>query len=187
MQSLDNSNFGIAIAYLLPGVIALWGVSFISETVRGWFGAAPESTATIGGFLDVTLASLALGLLISVLRWGIIDTVHHLTGVRQPHWNFADLGRDFHVFQGLVENHYRYYQFFGGALIAAVICYATARFRLNWAPAFFGWPDVAFVLTIVLLFAGSRDSLKKYYRRTENLLQSGRANTQKSTPGQDVD
>jgi hypothetical protein len=169
MQTVNNSNFGIAIAYLLPGVIALWGVSFVSETVRGWFGATPGGAATVGGFLQVTLASLAVGLLISVVRWGIVDTIHHMTGVRPPRWNFADLRRDFHVFEGLVENHYRYYQFFSGSLIAAVIVYLTARFRAHALPGSFGWPDVAFLAAAVLLFLGSRDTLKKYYRRTSQL------------------
>ena len=109
MSDIRRDNFGIIIAYLLPGLITLWGISFLSDTVRGWFGATAENQVTVGGFLHVTLASLAVGLLISTVRWGIVDTIQHLTGVQKPEWDFFKLRPHFHVFEGLVENHYRYY------------------------------------------------------------------------------
>ncbi len=169
MSEIRNDNFGVIIAYLLPGMIALWGISILSDTVRSWFGATSESAATVGGFLHVTLASLAAGLLIGALRWGIVDSIHHRTGVRKPDWNFRQMRREFHVFEGLVENHYRYYQFFGGTLISTIILYATARFDAVGLPPFPGWPELLFVFAMVLLFVSSRDTLRKYYDRVSQL------------------
>lgn len=67
MSEIRRDNFGVIIAYLLPGMIALWGISFLSETVRAWFGATGENAATVGGFMHVALASLAAGLLVGAV------------------------------------------------------------------------------------------------------------------------
>ena len=39
MSTLSNQNFGLVIAHLLPGFVALWGVSYFSPTVEGWIAA----------------------------------------------------------------------------------------------------------------------------------------------------
>ncbi len=36
MKNVSANNFGIAMAYLVPGLIALGGVSTYSETISGW-------------------------------------------------------------------------------------------------------------------------------------------------------
>ena len=37
----------------------------------------------------MTLGSLALGLTVSAVRWMLVDTLHHATGVHPPAWEFA--------------------------------------------------------------------------------------------------
>jgi len=41
-----------------------------------------------------TLASVAAGLSVSAVRWLVLDTVHHRTGVRQPSWDFSSFQRN---------------------------------------------------------------------------------------------
>ena len=59
MSSLSSQNFGPVIAYILPGFVTLWGVSYFSPTVDGWIAASQQGAPTVAGFLYVTLASLA--------------------------------------------------------------------------------------------------------------------------------
>lgn len=59
MSRLSSENFGVIIAYLLPGFVALWGVSYFSPTVASWIVASREGSPTVTGFMYVTLASLA--------------------------------------------------------------------------------------------------------------------------------
>ncbi len=54
MQDVSTRNFGLLIAYLLPGFTTLWGLSYVSETIRLWLGSPPTSLPTAGGFLYVT-------------------------------------------------------------------------------------------------------------------------------------
>jgi len=71
---LSNDNFGPLIAYLVPGTIVLLGLSQFSPAVRVWFAATPADAPTVGGFLYLTLASLAAGMTVSALRWALVDT-----------------------------------------------------------------------------------------------------------------
>lgn len=167
MRDVSSQNFGLLIAYLLPGFTVLWGLSHVSPTVETWIGAVPAEPPTVGGFLYGTIASVAAGLTVSTLRWLIIDAIHHATGVARPNWNLSLLGERVAAFTTLIEIHYRYYQFYGGMEIALVISFA-----LRWSAVGIRWGELGLlVATELLFFAASRDALKKYCERVERVLQ----------------
>ena len=172
MSTLSNQNFGLIIAYLLPGFVTLWGVSYFSPTVAAWIVASHQDAPTVAGFMYVTLASLAAGVTVSAIRWAIVDHLHHATGVVPPAWKFANLEGKLQGYLALIENHYRYYQFYANMFVAAAFAY--------WARLFSEGPAVTsrlattcgFLALEIVLFAGSRDTLHKYYSRTQQLLNS---------------
>ncbi len=111
MREVSGRNFGLLIAYVLPGFVALTGAARCSTAVRQWMDqhvAACGATATVGGFLYVTLASVGVGLTVSTVRWAVIDTLHHWTGIPGPCWDDSRLQEKLEAFEALVENHYRY-------------------------------------------------------------------------------
>ena len=112
MRDVTNQNFGLLIAYVLPGVTALWGASYLSPTVRVWLGSAPADAPTVGGFLYLTIAAVAAGLIASTVRWAVVDTLHHVTGIPRPTWDFSRLQSNISAFNLIVEHQYRYYQGF---------------------------------------------------------------------------
>ena len=165
MAEVTTKNFGLLIAYVLPGFTLLWGISPFSDTVQSWLGAQPLTAPTVGGFLYVTLGSVAAGLLLSTVRWLVLDTLHHHTGIPRPSWDFSRLDAKLAAFDVLNEAHYRYYQFYGGGLMALLVSYVLHGPSAPVGPADIGWLSAA-----ALLFIGSRDTLRKYYRRVERLL-----------------
>ena len=169
MKDVTASNFGLLIAYLAPGFTTLWGLSHFSPTLRSWLGSAASTQPTVGGFLYVTVASVAVGLTVSAVRWAMIDTLHHSTGVAQPDWDFAKLRESVVGFNVLNELYYRYYQFYANMLVAVLLLYFGRRAASGWASPV-DWEDAGFAVIELILFAGSRDTLVKYYRRTEQLL-----------------
>ena len=175
MSELSHKNFGLLIAYVLPGFVALWGISQFSPTVESWIATSGQGAPTIAGFLYVTLASLAAGLTVSAVRWVIIDRLHHATGLKPPRWEFANLDDRLQGFLALVENHYRYYQFYANSLVAGAMAYAAhfSRHSINLCQP--SWPTFGFILLELVLLAGSRDSLRKYYSRVERLLETPEA------------
>jgi len=171
VSTLSNQNFGLIIAYLLPGFVTLWGVSYFSPTVAAWIVTSHQDAPTVAGFMYVTLASLAAGVTVSAIRWAIVDHLHHATGVVPPAWKFANLEGKLQGYLALIENHYRYYQFYANMFVAAAFAYWA---RLISGPA--GTSHFAttcgFLALEMVLFAGSRDTLHKYYSRTQQLLNS---------------
>jgi hypothetical protein len=170
MKEITISNFGVLISYLLPGVTALWGLSYASPTVRGWFGALPPTAPTIGGFLYVTLAAVAAGLVLSTVRWMILDTIHALTGLRRPEFDYTKLAAKVEGFDVLVRHHYEYYKFHGNFLLALIFAWVSRRFSLGFFTAPVGWIDFGVLVLAVVLTLGSRNTLRNYYDRVAMLL-----------------
>lgn len=165
-----RQNFGLLIAFVLPGFMAVWGIGFLSPIVHGWLLARPDQAPTIGGFLYVTLASIAAGVTISAVRWLVIDSLHHSTGIPIPEWDYSNLETKLDAYESIAEDHYRYYQFYSNMLVA--VAFAFAAYRLSH-PAFIHevvMIDLPASALEVVLFAASRDCLGKYYSRMSRLL-----------------
>lgn len=171
MQAVSNDNFGPLIAYLVPGATVLLGFSPFSVTLNSWFATTPADVPTIGGFLYLTVSSIAAGMTVSALRWAIIDTIHRCTGLPAPSLEFSRLGANVTAFGLLIEIHYRHYQFYSNMFVATAITYACYRVDVGSI-----WPlshiDIGFVIVEIVFFATSRDTLGKYYARSEQLLAS---------------
>jgi hypothetical protein len=173
MQSVTNDNFGLLIAYAIPGLIVIAGVGYLSPTVAGWLGAVPANAPTVGGFLYVTVASIAAGMFVSAVRWLVIDTIHHRTGLPPPAWDFGQLREQMSPFLTFVEHNYRYYQFYSGTLVSLVFVYAVRRVVLPTTATGLLADTMILLLLGALCFVGSRDALRRYYERVNQLQRSG--------------
>jgi hypothetical protein len=106
----------------------------------------------------------------SAVRWTVIDTLHHCTGLPPPHLDFSRLQANLDAFQMAVEHNYRHFQFYANMIVASMffsVCDQVVNGR---------WSNGLLVATATLegvLFVTSRDCLRRYYRRTEQLLSSG--------------
>ena len=167
----------MAIAYLLPGFVALLGLSFFSETVETWLTASSNWAPTVGGFLYVTLSSLAAGLTVSTIRWAVIDTIHHRTGLPQPNLNYSHLQANVSAFGVLIEDLYRYYQFYSGMFLS--VAFAFSAWQISTRDYSVGMM-IAVVFVEVIFWLGSRNTLKNYYSQAEMLL--GQINDMDRTP-----
>lgn len=168
MKTATTESFGLLIAYLIPGFIALWGASYFSNDVQSWMGMAERSTETIGGFLYGTVAAIGAGLTVSTVRWVLIDPIHHWTGIHPPTWDVANLHVHTTVLEILIESYYRYYQFYANSVVAMVFA-ASSR----WLADEFSWLEFALSLGLSAVFlAGSRNTLRKYYEQVRSILKS---------------
>lgn len=166
MRDLSSSNFGIVIAYLIPGFVTLWGVSEHSDTVSSWLTGTGGDLPSVGGFLYVTIASIGAGLTVSTIRWLVIDWIHHRTGIEPPSWDFSRLPDAVSAFKVLNEIHYRYYQWYANSIVALLAVLVLRTASLGWNTG-----EAVLVLAVsVLFFAGSRDTLRRYYRNVEGSL-----------------
>jgi hypothetical protein len=169
LHSVSNTTFGPLIAYLVPGATTLWGVGLFVPGIQAWFATQPEQAPTIGGFLYLTIASIACGMTVTAIRWAVIDTLHQRTGLGVPNLNFAKLADRVEAYHLLIEIHYRHYQFYANMAVATAIAYLRFRVQAGFSP-WFGWLEVMFVALELVFFGTSRDTLSKYHRRSAQLL-----------------
>lgn len=181
LTDVSNRNFGLLIAYIVPGFVALWAVGLVHPPVADWLSGPIDQGPTIGGVLYVTIGSVALGMLAGAVRWAVIDTVHGLSGLQRPSWSDKELHKRLAAYTWIIENYYRYYQFYGNTLISLAFAYAIWRSTLDDPTPGIGWLDPSFAVIAAILFAGSRSALARYYRRAGDLLDSP------STEGHDHD
>lgn len=168
MRNYTSESFGLLIAYLIPGSILLWGIGQEHPEALSWLGTAEENQHSIGGFLYGSVASIACGLLASTVRWLLIDSIHHRTGISKPKWNLSVLYERTAAFEVLIEIHYRYYQFYANSLVAGIAA-ALIHWQLN------GFTVAELIILGVLtplFFLSSRDTLSKYYSRVETMLKT---------------
>ena len=174
MRDLSR-NFGFLVAYIVPGYIVLWGVSFLAPGIQWWLvGDGIAQQPSIAGFLHVTVASVAAGMTVSGLRWLVIDSLHHRTGIAPPTWSDVYLHERINGYEWLIENHYRYYQFYANSLIGLLIAYGC--WKASVEAVSLGVLDVVVVVCCMVFYAGSRNTLERYYRRAESLLSEQRKN-----------
>lgn len=163
------NDFGLIIAYVLPGLLALHGAGYFFAPIHLLIDPSRQQPS-VAGFLLVTLASIGFGLLMSTVRWLVIDSLHHRTGVLPTSWDFSKLQENIGAFDLLVSYQYRYYQFYGNGLVALVWWWTVRRIELGVPMFAYSIIDVWVCVAAVLLFLGSRDTLTKYYQRKSRVL-----------------
>lgn len=173
MREVSGRNFGLLIAYVLPGLALLWAASPFSPEVQSLLTAVPAGDVeapTVGGFLYITLASVAAGMLASTIRWALLDPIHHRTGIPRPAWDDSQLQKNLDAFEALVEAHFRYYQHYANSLVAMFFALAMRLAAVNGCLWGLGPTDIGILLITILYWAGSRDTLRRYYARAAFLL-----------------
>ena len=160
--------FTPVIAFVLPGLIGLYGLSFYLPVIRVWFGTAAEKDTTVGGFFFVLLASLATGLVLSGLRCLVLDRCMP----SRPAFDYSKRGPE-NVERALSDiraQHYAYYQFYANTLCAlamAFVGWQTAT-RPRWT---IFWETVLALVGVgAVLLWSARDCIKKYDEKTAGVL-----------------
>jgi len=169
MPNISSRQFGLIVAYVLPGFIALAGIAPVLPAVATWLRPVAAGDIGLGPPVYIVLTATAIGLFLSCFRWLSIDQIHYWTGVRHPAWDDRQLPSALGGFDYLVQNHFRYYEFCGNTLVAVVWAYGLNR-RMGTLPFLGAGTDLGMLIVSAVLFTASRDALAKYYTRTGRLL-----------------
>lgn len=164
-----SGQFGLLVGYLLPGFLGLVGMAPLSPTVADWLRGAHLGDSGIGPPLYAVLSATMFGMILNCVRWVVIDHILAWTGVVAPAWDFRLLESRLKSLTFLVEHHYRYYQFYSATLLAVLWTYPIHRV-MNTSPFLGVGTDLGVLILCAILFAGSRDSLAKYYQRAGQLV-----------------
>lgn len=165
----SSKQFGLMVAYVLPGFIVLAGLAPFSLIVSSWLQPLHQAEASLGAPLYAVLVATTIGMILSCFRWLIIDHIHFWTGLKPPVWDDSRLEERIGGFDYLVNNHFMFHEFYAHSLIAVLIVYCVNRIA-GTLPLLGVGSDVAILILCGVLFVASRDALSKYYARTIRLI-----------------
>lgn len=166
-QSNSLNDFGLVIAYVIPGFAFLFGCTACMHDLHGMEQALDIGSLTVAALVILIIIAVASGLLVQTVRWLLIDSIHHNTGIKPGNWNFKVLSEQMMAFERLTENHYRFYQFYSGMVVSLVWILAC---RVSKVGVFFEGTNFLLIALSILMFLGSRDTLRKYYQHLNSIL-----------------
>jgi hypothetical protein len=172
MKDLTSTSFGYVIAFLLPGIVCVYGFTFLSDNIRSLLQPTLSGSATFISGLIALLAALTVGLLISGVRFLIFEKLlcrkHRLDA-----GTFERLvsSERFSVFKAVVDEHYRYHQFWGGFFIALIPLYIGWLLQQGESPSHLAICSTVLPFIAIELLAAycAYDSYRKYVARSNDL------------------
>jgi len=172
MGGLAPLDFSLVIAFLLPGFVSLYALSFVSPRVSMLMNALAGKDATVGTSLAVLLFALAAGVMTSGVRALMVDWLQHKTGVNKPALNFGALAQTevLAAFKEAVGNVYRFAQFYGNMFVSLLL---VAALKFGREPSAIKSQLELFILTVsatVILFLSHRRSLRETYDRLTDIV-----------------
>lgn len=175
-------GFGLVVAYLCPGFLALWGLQERFPSVKQWLGTAAAADTSVGGFFFVAIAAAGIGVILwSVGSFVIEDVLAAWLGWLKlpPQTPIPEGARQRagieSAYRDLRDQHFRYYQFHAAMLVALPLIYVDWA----WRTGFRRGVVLIGVLTALLVVVVARSAfvqLKRYAERRAQLLRA---------PGQD--
>ena len=168
MKDPLGKSFGLTIAFLIPGMVALYALSYFMPDLKTWFGLVAEQPTTVGGFLFVVVGSTGVGVVVSGVRWFLCDWF--LAPRVRMNAQRRREGETEAAYQALIANHYQYYQFYANTSVALVWLF------LSWLIV--SEPDGMLVLGRLGLLSVSacgllffaRDAMRKFNEKALQLL-----------------
>ncbi len=172
MKDLTSTSFGYIIAFLIPGLIGLYALGCWSGQVSQLIQPALRADATVGPSFILLLVALGAGLVISAVRFVVFEKVI-CRSHRFPQDMFAKLVEENKLpsFRAVVDEHYRYHQFYGGAAVAGAALYAGWVAQAPCACVrVWSWVTLFFTLSEILLVYAAWDAFIRYVERGNTIV-----------------
>lgn len=126
------TSFGLVIAYILPGMAGLFGLTFWFPGLRHSFVAFEKSASNVGIFLLVLMLALMVGLILNSVRWAIFEAWHHDRLKTEELANLMLDRQKVAAYRARLEEDFRYHQFNGNTALALLIL-IVGSLKTDWA------------------------------------------------------
>lgn len=163
---MTTANFGLLIAYVIPGFVVVSALSPHVPMLQVWMLSPATELPSIGGLVYTTLYSILAGMLVSTLRWLTVDSLHARMGLERKTLNFNLIHDRVAGYDIIVGNTYRYYQHYANMLVAAPLAWLMHLTAFGW----YFWPSFLLTVFMCVYWFASQDTLRNYFARTEMLL-----------------
>jgi len=164
-------DFGLFIAYLVPGFVAFYALTYFSLEVSDVFTSSLAPHSGITAELGIGLFSIGAGIIVSALRDMALDKIQICTSSINTEIDYSKLAdKDkMEAFKGVIENLYRYTQFYGNMFVSLLVLIGA---RLFSAPqsAILTAVNILLLVALIVLFIAHRRSLGQTYLRIGQIL-----------------
>lgn len=171
MKSIGPLDFGMVIAYLLPGFIALYGLRYLSPAVNQLIGLSYTKDGGIGIEIAIVAFALSAGVVVSAFRANVLDPLQERSGVGKPDFDVSKLKDEkaLKAYEAAISNTYRFAQFYGNTFVA--LLFLTAARAWATGGLLTNVPVVVIVLiALVVLFIAHRWQLEQTYSTIQKIL-----------------
>jgi hypothetical protein len=175
-KDVNASSFGLLIAFLLPGMVALFALRYWTDSTARAFDTFLKAEANLGLFLFLLLGALTLGLVISTVRWLFYEVIlmrsSRLYGARLTESERRRLRKPdlYAAHRQTVDQTYRYHQCFGALSVAAPLLFAGWIKELEESWALSTSKIAGLVALEALIIAASITALRSYFRYAKAIL-----------------
>lgn len=175
LKDLTPSVFGLVIAYLLPGLGALFAIAMFFEPAAVLLRAFNDAQSTVGLFFFVVVTSLLLGMQLAACRWIVFEKLVNKKDQLSPTvFRALRLPENAVSFRILIDEVYRYHQFFGAQVF--VIPPLLLGINHRWGGDSLAYAIFLFTLGIVLeviTWAAATEGWRRYVSRARTMLEEG--------------
>lgn len=175
VKDVTVTSFGLIIAYLLPGLVGLYGLSFWSQRLSESFATFLTAESNVGLFLILILGSLVIGMVAHGVRWILFEVWFCGPEYKFAASDFADLAGEgkLSAFRGAVDEIYRYHQWWGGLTVVAPLLFfgavhASWLSRLGWPAQIGSW--CGFLALEALTSYAAKRVHQQYIMRVKSIL-----------------
>jgi len=167
-------NFGLIIAYILPGTVAVYGLRYLSPRIDALWSILERGQAVLGPLILIGVSALAVGLIVSAFRVVVLERILYGTRIPKESIDYKKIANpdSRELFGQMVENVYRYEQFYGNVLLSLLLL-SILRYFVADRPIAQTRSDiaafVAIVASLVVLFIATRNQLAEVSRAVHEL------------------
>jgi hypothetical protein len=172
MKDLTSTSFGYVIGFLVAGLLGLFAMSLWSIAIQRVLQPALKAEASVGPSLILLLIALGVGLCISAMRFLVFEKL-----LCRKHCFPADMFAKLTIenrltsFKAVVDEHYRYHQFYGGCAVALAILYC-GWLRQRWLVIDTStiMLSIGFVAFEWLMTYAATDAFTRYVERSTTIV-----------------
>lgn len=169
-------NFGLIIAYILPGMVAVYGLRYLSPRLDALWSTLEGGQVVLGPLILIGVSALAVGLIVSSFRVVVLEPILYRTGIPKKSIKYKKIAspENRELFGQMVENVYRYEQFYGNVLLSLLLL-SILRYFIGYRPITQTRSDiaafVAIIGSLVVLFVATRNQLAEVSRAVHELCE----------------
>ena len=175
MKDYSFFDFGQVLAFLLPGVVSFYSLSYVSPLVSHLWSSSLSNDSGIGVEFAILLFSLVAGVIIGGIRATVLDPLQVRFGVNQLPVDYSKL-TDEHVlsaFQAAISNVYRFAQFNGNMFLGLAFL-LVARSCDQPSKVIQGWPITALlVVCLIALWFAHKSNLEQTFEVLNQITDGG--------------